>query len=182
MQATARIMMALVALSSGLLVAGESPDCTTSPAVILAVAPAFPDLPWKARIGADQWVQVQVSEAGDVGQATMETEMNPSLGFGKAAVAAAQRWKFAAAVGCPSRKARLLFRFVMPVSKPQEAGVQFRPPYEIDIAVLAISVDTRSTAGGRSSNSAVSPSHSGVTLLANSSKQRAAGRAGYRWR
>jgi len=94
-------------------------------------------------MGADQWVQVEVSDGGDVATATMEAEMNPSLGFGNAAVSAARRWKFEAVPGCPTRAARLLFRFVMPVTKPDQACVQFKPPYEVDVAVLAISVDVR---------------------------------------
>jgi hypothetical protein len=117
--------------------------CAGSPAVVIAVAPTFPDFPWKARIGADQWVKVEINEAGDVAQAAMETEMNPSLGFGKAAVVAARRWKFEAVAACPKRNARLLFRFVMPATKPEQVGVQFRPPYQVDVAVQAISVDVR---------------------------------------
>ena len=116
-------------------------QCARPPAVAVALAPTFPDLPWKARIGADQWVQVDISAGGDVVEATMEPEKNPSLGFGDAAARAARRWKFAAAPECASRKARLLFRFVMPVTKPVEVGVQFRPPYEIDVSVEALSVN-----------------------------------------
>ena len=44
-------------------------------------------------------------------------------------------------------------RLFMPVTKPEAVGVQFRLPYEVDVSVLAISVDTMSSNGGRSSNS-----------------------------
>src|SRR5512138_3809948 len=95
----ALIALALMSEARGvMLAAGEeqSNPCTRPPVVLLAVAPGFPDLPWKARIGADQWVQVEVNEAGDVANAVLEAEMNPSLGFGNAAVVAARRWKFEA--------------------------------------------------------------------------------------
>jgi TonB family protein len=119
--------------------------CDRPLGVVVAVAPEFPSLPWKARIGRDQWVLVEVSDRGRVVNATLESEASPHLGFGVAALAAARRWEFVAQPQCPTRAVRLLFRFVMPVTKREFVGVQFHPPYEIDVVVEAFSVDTGST-------------------------------------
>jgi TonB family protein len=123
----------------------ESADCSQPPIVVTAIAPAFPDVPHRARISGVVVVAVHVDPAGRVASAQTVPEKPPNLNFVDAAVAAAKRWEFNPAAGCDSRQAELKFDFKLPMAPAPDAGAVFRPPYTVEIIVEAVQVITTST-------------------------------------
>ncbi len=63
-------LLTLIALLTGTIqVQSAEPgsrNCAEAPLVEVALAPQFPELPWKARIRADQWVAVEIDAEGYV--------------------------------------------------------------------------------------------------------------------
>ena len=107
----------------------------------LAVAPVFPKLAWVAILHGDLAVEVTVDDSGVVNSAKILSSTRPKFGFDEPSLAAARRWRFDPQEGCSTRRAELLFRFREPVPEGEPAGVEFRPPFQIDVVVTGPKVD-----------------------------------------
>ncbi len=110
-------------------------NCDRLPVVRTAVAPGFPELARVVRIQGDITVETTISESGVVNSAMVLSSTRPAMGFEGAALAAAKRWTFDAKDQCAARRVELLFRFRKPVAKGDPFGVEFRPPFQIDVVV-----------------------------------------------
>lgn len=142
-------MMTFTLVVAATLAASAGPEraddpCTAPPNVVKAVSPTFPDLPWRARIGGTQAVEVTVDDTGAVSATVIASEPKPHLSFDVAAVAAAEQWRFDARLGCPARKAILTFRFAEPVPPERPTGTAFLPPFEVEVVVPARTIEVRS--------------------------------------
>ena len=127
--------------------------CLSPPIVKAAVAPDFPENAHASLEQGDIRVNTMIDEGGAVINAVVASSTRPTVGFEEAAVAAAKRWKFDVENACPVRRAELLFRFHKPVENDKPCGVEFRPPFQVDVKVGVIAyascgivrADTRDT-------------------------------------
>ena len=115
--------------------------CENPPVVVTAVAPSFPELARVALLQGDMTVEATVDDAGIVTGTEVLSSTRPSVGFEEAAVAAAIRWEFDARENCAARRVGLLFRFHKPVKEGEPSGVEFRPPFRIDVVVTRHKID-----------------------------------------
>lgn len=102
--------------------------------VTKAVAPyAYPPIAVSANARGRVIVEVEINPDGTVVK-TKLIQGHPLLA--QTAVAAAKRWRFAAAPdGSPERSANVTFDFQIAASK-EEAQVTFNPPYEVVYAAF----------------------------------------------
>jgi hypothetical protein len=115
-----------------------------SPAVLQAIAPAFP-IPDKGNIAAGGVVvEVHVDSRGTVTQAKAVSG-HPDLY--SLCERAAKRWLFAAAPDSHLRIVRLtfVFRIMDVLTPPEELGTIFSFPYKVEIRSIGRLVTTRDT-------------------------------------
>ena len=142
-------MSTLTVIAAAMIAAAAGPEpaedrCSAPAIVVQAVSPSFPDLPWRAKIGGVQVVEVSIDDAGAVIGTAIASEPKPNLGFDVAAIAAAKQWRFDARPGCSGRKAALTFRFAKPGSPERPAFTSFFPPFELEVVVPARTIEVES--------------------------------------
>ena len=127
------ILVLAVIVSAAIAIAqSEGPDL---PAVVSAVAPAYPPIVRVANASGDATVEVDINREGKV------TSVEPKSGhpiLRKAAEEAARRWLFSPATTDKKRKTTLTFAFRMvPAKSPIFDGTSvYYPPYKIEARAI----------------------------------------------
>jgi TonB family protein len=131
--------IAILAMTGGVALAQAQAehqrDCEKPPVVVAAVAPTFPELARVALLQGDMTVQATVDDSGLVTGTEISSSTRSSVGFEEAAIAATKRWKFDPQETCATRQVELLFRFHKPVEEGEASGVEFHPPFRVDVVV-----------------------------------------------
>jgi TonB family protein len=124
----------LVILISGVMVLAMRPESLSieQPAVVSAVAPAYPTLAVASNTSGAVEVEVQVNAAGEV---TSARSVNGHPLLRQKAENTARRWLFIAAQGASARTVTLTFVFSI---VPKETAADdltpvFIPPYRVEV-------------------------------------------------
>ena len=123
-------------------VAGAT-ECSTSLAVVSAVAPSFPDLAFKARLFMEVPIDVTVNSSGVVTEAVLQAGTRNLFALGTVSADAAMKWQFNEAPNCEVRTATVVFAFKHPLPIGSPGVTVFKPPFLVEIFRTEQLVDTR---------------------------------------
>jgi TonB family protein len=128
------VILFLAIVVSALFAVAQS-NGLDSPAVVSAVAPAYPPIARTANASGDATVEVDINREGKV--TSVESKGGHPI-LRKAAEEAARRWLFSPATTDRNRKATLTFSFRMvPAKSPIYDGTSvYYPPYKIEARAI----------------------------------------------